>query len=326
MHENMAFEVSIDVRPTSWDEAAIDHTTPLPVETNNYWNQDEHVVVFSTCIGLVAVFGMMVCMWTVIAELVRCTSEKNKMRYVSLLLKSCINRHCGSAAHTDSLNARCKSNGCKLCERQRELGTGCRSSEHGNIFCCTNNIKKAFKASKVFVLTEVTMSEADDSCESSDMMSAYHNDDMDALDPFPDTRLSEVVAKMLDIDSDGSDVVDEDDERVTAFIDYNEEPRNKGLYREPLKPIEEEDDTISQTESIGKTTPIDVDKLGKQADFDTLPIRPVVKARSVETVFDVYPTTTTTTTTECTLVAKDVKSTPGTECRNSRFRWSVTSV
>lgn len=320
---------SLEGRPSAWDSAIIDHTVPLPRETNNYWNQAEHVVVFSTCIGLVAVFGMMVYMWTVIAGLVQCTSEKNKMRYVSVLLKSCIERHCGSETRSGRSENKRRSYEHKLGAENIELGNCWKNSVNGARFCCTNNSRGVFNTTKLFVLTEVAMSEADDICISSDrpMSSASNHDDMDVMDPFPDRRLSEVVAKMLDIDSDESDVIEDEDDHVTAFINYNEEPRNKGLSREPLKPIAEEDDNISQTGSIGKITPVDPNKFDERLEvFDTLPVRPVVKAKSVETVFDVYPSTTTTTTTECTFISNDVKSPNESACRNTRFRWSVTSV
>ena len=318
-------------RLTAWDNITIDPNTPLPIETNNDWLQHEHVVFFSTCIGLLAVFGMMVCVCAVIAGQYQCSPEKNKMRYVSMLLKSCVDRHCrsnGSGVDWESEKHRSSENTqfieCSLQETSRSCFNGFNLGR-------TSSSRRHFGPSKVYVLSDLAMSEADDMCDPSDSFDMTESD-MDNLDPFPDTRLSEVVAKMLDIDSDGSDAVsddNDDDEHVTAFINYNEEPRNKGLFREPLKPIKEEDDNLSQTESMGKTTPVDVNTINicnHRDTFDSmdLPLRPVVKAKSVETVFDVYPTTTTTT--ECTFVAKDAESTSTTQLRHSKFRWSVTSV
>lgn len=303
-------------RLNDWDTTVIDRNKTAFEETNNYRHEEQHVVLLSTCFGLLAVCGMLLCILSVIVGRVLCTPEKNKMRYVSRIVKSCI-----------QVGRHCRLNISNKFPRNRSFidtspGKSCVNSFGGEDFMFSiNKFQPVFFANvKAENKSKVSMSGA----ESTEVLSTdMEFTDIDTCDPFQNRRLSEVVAEMLDIDPDSSDVisdVDNDSDNVTAFIDYNEEPRNKGLYREPLKTIEEEDDNVSQTDSNDTASTSESNGVKNQKEaFE--PRAKVVRAKSVETVFGVYPSTT-----ESAAVSEQINSVTDQPCTTTKFRWSVTSV
>ncbi|KAL4236399.1 hypothetical protein ACF0H5_004784 [Mactra antiquata] len=173
----------------------------------------------------------------------------------------------------------------------------------------------------------------------------------DLGDPFLNCRLSEVVAHMLGRDDDSNTTVNETEhdtyEIKTAFIDYIQEPRNKELFRESLRSVEDLDpdhktvglteefvDISSPTESIrhphslSDSNIVFDDSLSVFDDSVSVHrqnIRTTV-GRSIETVFGVKSHQDSEDTTIEDKVRMETEFGPNKDLRNSKYRWSVTSV
>lgn len=332
------------------DTVFIDQGAPELGKTNNFSRGDEHVVLYALCLTLLAVCGAMLCLYKVITGGLQCTPEKNKMRYVYMLVKNCarIGKRSGSKKGLPNClgfyNRNTVGHGAKTVNSDGEFAEKCLKGEKRCVICESwikgtvnrpKSIGRLYKIAPSDIWAagsglQVAMS-AENVVGSENMAGSLTES---FTEPFADQRLSEVVAKMLDIEPTGSEVtsddvvIDDEDERVTAFVDYVEEPRNKGLFREPLKTIEEEEDSVSQTSmnDVSKMTSEEVVSPGiRDFTMETHPLRSSMKAKSMETVFGVFPTTTSTTT-ETTFVNNEVLRNSGLQGKETKFRWSVTSV
>lgn len=174
--------------------------------------------------------------------------------------------------------------------------------------------------------------------------------DTESVDPFQDRRLSEVVAQMLDTDPEtgGGEIDDIYDpfenvyEIQTAFIDYNEEPKNKELFREPLASIQESDlehafaheneinsvpirtytsDDIDMQDSCRGETDADISTIRDHDEH----IRTIVGTRT-ETIFGVTVPQGNEEPEEDDKCRSETEFGPEAELKDLRFRWSVTSV
>lgn len=182
--------------------------------------------------------------------------------------------------------------------------------------------------------------------------------DTESIDPFPDRRLSEVVAQMLDSDPETDEKDDENEydpfenqeEILTAFIDYKEEPKNKELFRGPLPSIEESD----LEDAFACDNEVFVNKNGKRMSCDNQiissfdsnncdlrtksnsyseistkeydqHIRTIIGTRT-ETVFGVSLPKENTESEGCIKCRSETEFGVDTEFKDLRFRWSVTSV
>lgn len=168
--------------------------------------------------------------------------------------------------------------------------------------------------------------------------------DSDGGDPFQNCRLSEVVAHMLDSDCDSNSAVNEfehgDYEIKTAFIDYNQEPRNKELFRDTLRSIDELDledkftglsedyvDISSPTQCVGHSHSRSDSNIVFDNSFSIhgQNIRTTV-GRSIETVFGVKSPQENEDTKIEDKVRMETEFGPAPELKNAKYRWSVTSV
>lgn len=181
--------------------------------------------------------------------------------------------------------------------------------------------------------------------------------DTESMDPFPDRRLSEVVAQMLDSDPETDEKDDENeydpfeshDEIQTAFIDYNEEPKNKELFREPLPSIEESDledayacdneaftNENKQSAPDNQTIPNTDNKqchfrdksnsfCGNTISEHDQHIRTIIGKRT-ETIFGVSLPQESKESEGCIKCRSETEFGVDAEFKDLRFRWSVTSV
>lgn len=183
--------------------------------------------------------------------------------------------------------------------------------------------------------------------------------DTESVDPFPDRKLSEVVAQMLDSDDDDNDNLNEYDpfedpyEIQTAFIDYNEEPKNKELFRGPLPSIEESDledtfacdndecestdanenenTTISNNRILTKVnkSPSQPEKLSdslnSKINENEHHIKTIIGTRT-ETIFGVSLATENKESEGRIICHSETEFGAETDFKDVRYRWSVTSV
>lgn len=336
------------------DTVFIDQGAPELGKTNNFSHGDEHVVLYALCLTLLAVCGAMLCLYKVITGGRQCTPEKNKMRYVYMLVKNCARTGKRSGSKTGLpnclgfYNRNIVGHGAKIVNSDGVFAEKCLKGEKRCVICESwikgtvnrpKSIGRFFKIAPSDIWTASSGRQVAMNAENvvgPESMSGSLTESF--TEPFADQRLSEVVAKILDIEPTGNDVTNidssddgviyDEDERVTAFVDYVEEPRNKGLFREPLKTIEEEEDSVSQTSmnDVSKMTSEEVVSPGiRDFTMETHPLRSSIKAKSMETVFGVFPTTTSTTT-ETTFVNNEVLCNSGLPGKETKFRWSVTSV
>lgn len=194
------------------------------------------------------------------------------------------------------------------------------------------------------------MSEAESTVVNSTAVNDDSESDTESVDPFQDRRLSEVVAQMLDTDpeTDDGDIDDVYDpfenvyEIQTAFIDYNEEPKNKELFREPLASIQESDleQALSHDDDISNvpvhtctSDDIDIQDPGKgETDSHTSTIRDhdehirTIVGTRTETIFGVTVPQGNEESEADDKCRSETEFGPEAELKDIRLRWSVTSV
>jgi hypothetical protein len=174
--------------------------------------------------------------------------------------------------------------------------------------------------------------------------------DTESIDPFPDCRLSEVVAHMLDSDDDEDDPFEDHYEIQTAFIDYNEEPKNKELFRGPLPSIEESEledafacdndecgDKVVNENEITRYNQIAKiykspsqqehlsDNLQSKINDNEHHIKTIIGTRT-ETIFGVSVASANKESEGRIISRSETEFGAESEFKDVRYRWSVTSV